>query len=81
MPEIVDLSKNKVNPELVEMLEKFLDSAKAGELVSLIFVDLYSDGGCGSGWLGVPNRKSLAESYLITNHLANSINLQQYEEK
>ena len=64
------INKRSSDSQTVELLEKLLDEAKKGNLISLIFVDAYSDGKCGHGWTSPPNLKMLGELELVKLELA-----------
>lgn len=61
MKVIKNVNSAAVDQQTVETLTELLDSAKKGELRSVLFVDMYANGDIGSGWSGMPNRNMVGE--------------------
>lgn len=50
------INQSKVDEQTIAALEELLESAKNGELTSLIYIDAHSNGDIGFGWAGTPAR-------------------------
>ena len=61
MIKAVEIKKNKVDERTVETLKELLEKAETGELVSMLFIDSYRDGGIGMGWAGRPDLKMVGK--------------------
>lgn len=61
----VSINRKPADNQTVKTLEDLLESAKKGELTSLIYIDSYSNGDVGSGWTLPPNSKMIVELDII----------------
>ena len=61
LEKVTSLSEKKVDSQTVETLTAMLESAKKGEINSIIFIDNYHDGKVGHGWSGKPNLRMIGE--------------------
>lgn len=61
MPNITSINTARTDQQTIETLEMLLEEAKSGRLKSLIYIDEYHDGKCGSGWAGTPTLRAIGE--------------------
>ena len=61
----VSINRKPADNQTVKTLEDLLESAKKGELTSLIYIDAYANGDVGSGWTLPPNAKMIVELDII----------------
>ena len=61
MKEVTSLRSKKVDQETIALLEELLESARAGTLESIMYIDKYADGKIGNGWAGRPCMKMIGE--------------------
>jgi len=72
--EVEGINKSKTDPKIIERLEELLESAKSGDLASVMIIDLYFDGTCGSGWAGPPNMQMVGHMEELKLDFLNEIN-------
>jgi len=72
MTNVVDITDRSPNPALIEMLERLLGRARAGDLRSVIYASAGTDGATGHGW-AIDDRSwrqpLLAEMMIVQNEM------------